>query len=459
MLKKFLKILFIFYFLTSFAEAETINNIEIKGNKRVNTETIIMFSEVSVGQDLSDNDLNQILKKLYETNFFEDVEVNLKDSKLEITVIENPIIQSIRIEGVKNKSLEKALFEKINLNKGSSFNNFKVSSESKKIQNILRQSGFYLSSIETLIAKNDNNTIDLVFQIDLGEKAFIGEIIFIGDKKFKSRKLRNVIISEEDKFWKFISQKRYINKERIELDKRLLINFYKNKGYFKANIESDTIQYDENNNFRLVFKIDAGKKYFFNKFTINYPDNYDEIYFKKIDKKLNKFSNERYSFKILEKILKEIETIAKNENYEFVDANVDQKVVKDNLVDIDIDIIESDKFFIKKINVLGNNITIEDVVRNQLYVDEGDPLNKVLFNKSVSAIKALNIFKSVNTEIIDTSSESQKEINIIVEEKPTGEISLGAGVGTSGASTFFGIKENNFLGKGVKLDSNISLTE
>ena len=459
MLKRFLKILFVFCFFISFVEAEIINNIEVKGNQRVNTETIIMFSDVSVGQDLSDNDLNQILKKLYETNFFEDVEVNLKDSKLKITVIENPIIQSIRIEGVKNKSLEKALFEKINLSKGSSFNSFKVSSESKKIQNILRQSGFYLSSIETLIAKNDNNTIDLVFQIDLGEKAFIGEIIFIGDKKFKSRKLRNVIVSEEDKFWKFISQKRYINKERIELDKRLLINFYKNKGYFKANIESETIQYDENNNFRLVFKIDAGKKYFFNKFTINYPDNYDEIYFKNIEKKLNKFSKDRYSFKILEKILKDIETIAKNENYEFVDANVDQKVVKDNLVDINIDIIESDKFFIKKINVLGNNVTIEDVVRNQLYVDEGDPLNKVLFNKSVSAIKALNIFKSVNTEIVDTSSVSQKEINIIVEEKPTGEISLGAGVGTSGASTFFGIKENNFLGKGVRLDTNLTLTE
>ncbi len=459
MLRVVIKILFLLCFFTTIVRSEIIKDIEIKGNLRVNSETILMFSGISQGQDVSKEDLNVILKKLYETNFFEDVKVNFDQSKLEIIVVENPIIQTVRIEGVKNKNLEKALLEKISISKGSSFNKYKASSESARIQDMLRKSGFYLSSIETLIAENSDNTIDLVFQINLGEKAYIGEIVFIGDKKFKSRKLRNIIVSEEDNFWKFLSQKRFVNKERIELDKRLLINFYKNKGYFKAKIESSTIQFDKKNNFKLVFKIDAGKKYRFNKFTINYPDNYDKEDFDKIDKKLNKFSNEIYSFKVLEKVLKEIEIVAKNENYEFVDAGINQKVFKDDLINIEINVIESDKFYIKKINVLGNNVTIEDVVRNQLYIDEGDPLNNVLFNKSVSAIKALNIFKSVNTEIVDTSTDSQKEINIIVEEKPTGEISLGAGVGSSGASTFFGVKENNFLGKGVKLDSNIALSE
>ena len=154
------------------------------------------------------------------------------------------------------------LLERISLSKGVSFETSKVSLESNKIQVILRQSGFYLSSIETLISENDNNSIDLIFQIDLGKKAYIGEIVFIGDKKFKSRKLRNIIVSEEDKFWKFLSQKRFINKERIELDKRLLINYYKNKGYYNAKIESNTIQFDKDNNFKLVFKVDSGKKFF-----------------------------------------------------------------------------------------------------------------------------------------------------------------------------------------------------
>jgi outer membrane protein insertion porin family len=459
MIKLFLKVSLLIFLFISFSKAEKVEKIDIKGNLRVNSETIIMFSEVSIGEDLSKDDLNNILKKLYQTNFFKDVKLEINQSILKINVIENPIIQSVKIQGVKNKSLENALLDKISLNKGISFEDSKVAQESNKIQIILRKAGFYLSSIETLVAENNNNTIDLVFKIDLGEKAYIGEIAFIGDKKFKSRKLRNIIVSEEDKFWKFLSQKKFINKERIELDKRLLINYYKNKGYFNAKIQSDTILFDKNNNFKLVFKIDSGKKYFFNKLSINYPDNYDELYFKKIEDKLNKFSNQIYSFKAIEKILKEIEIVAKNEDYEFVDASIDQNIFKDNQINIDIEIVESDKFYIKKINVLGNNVTIEDVIRNQLFVDEGDPLNNVLFNKSVSAIKSLNIFKSVKTKIRDTSSASQKEIDIIVEEKPTGEISLGAGVGSSGASTFFGVKENNFLGRGIKLDTNLSLSE
>ena len=454
-----LKSLFLIFFITTLAKSTIIEKIEIDGNIRVNKETIKMFSGIKIGDDLSRNDLNDVLKKLYETNFFDDVQLKIENTTLKIKIIESPIIRSVKIDGVKNSNLEEALFENITLKKGSSFDKSKVSSDSNRIINILRNSGFYLSSINTLVSESTDNMVDLIFDINLGEKAFIGEIVFLGDKKFKSRKLRNVIVSEEDKFWKFISQKRFINKERIELDKRLLLNYYKNKGYFKAKIESETIEFDDKNNFKLVFKIDAGDKYFFNKFSIKYPTNYDQEDFKKIDKRLNKFSKETYSFKVVEKILKEIENIAVKEDYEFVDGRIEENIVDNNLIDIKIDIVESDKFYVKQINIFGNNVTIEDVVRNQLLIDEGDPLNNVLFNKSISAIRALNIFKSVNTEIINTENDVEKEINISVEEKPTGEISLGAGIGSSGASTFFGVKENNFLGKGIKLDSNITLSE
>ena len=459
MIKIFLKSLFLYIFLISVSNTAIIEKIEIDGNLRVNDETIKMFSGVTIGDDLSSNGLNEALKKLYETNFFKDVQLKIENSILKIFVVENAIIKSVKINGVKNKTLEKALFENISQKKGASFDKFKVNSDSERINNILRASGFYLSSIETLVSETNDNMVDLIFEINLGKKAFIGEIVFLGDKKFKSRKLRNVIVSEEDKFWKFISQKRLINKERIELDKRLLISYYKNKGYFNVRIESETIEFDNNNNFRLIFKIDAGKKYFFNKFTVNYPDNYDQKDFIKINKRLNKNTNELYSFKIIETILKEIENIAVKEDYEFVDANIRENIVDKNLINIDIDIIESDKYYVKQINILGNNVTIEDVVRNQFLIDEGDPLNNVLFNKSISAIKSLNIFKTVSTEILDTDNSVEKEINISVEEKPTGEISLGAGFGTSGASTMFGVKENNFLGKGIKLDTNLSLSE
>ena len=300
------KSLFLVIFLMSVAKSTIIEKIEINGNMRVNEETIKMFSGVNIGDDLSTNDVNDALKKLYETNFFENIELKIENSILVITVVENPIIRSVRIKGIKNKTLEKTLFENIVLKKGASFDKFKAISNSKRINNILRASGFYLSSIETLVSETDDNMVDLIFEINLGEKAFIGEIIFLGDKKFKSRKLRNVIVSEEDKFWKFISQKRFINKQRIELDKRLLVNFYKNKGYFNVKIDSETIEFDDNGNFKLIFKIDSGEKFFFNKFIVNYPENYEKNDFIKIDKRLNKYSKELYSFRIIEKILKEI---------------------------------------------------------------------------------------------------------------------------------------------------------
>ena len=199
------KSLFLFILLMGIVKSAVIEKIEIDGNIRVNKETIKMFSGINIGEDLSNNDLNNVLKKLYDTNFFENVQLEIENSTLKIFVIENPIIRTVKIDGVKNKTLEKALFENITLKKGASFDKFKVNSDSERINNILRASGFYLSSIETLISETNDNMVDLIFDINLGKKAFIGKILFLGDKKFKSRKLRNVIVSEEDKFWKFIT--------------------------------------------------------------------------------------------------------------------------------------------------------------------------------------------------------------------------------------------------------------
>ena len=127
-------------------------------------------------------------------------------------------------------------------------------------------------------------------------------------------------------------------------------------------------------------------------------------------------------------------------------------------MNLEFKIIETEKLFVKKINVLGNTVTAENVVRNNLELDEGDPFNEILLNKSINNLKGLKFFKNVDKEIIDDLNSKTKIINIYVEEKPTGEITAGAGVGTEGSSIAFGIKENNFMGNGVQLDSNVSIS-
>lgn len=458
-IKKTFLAIFIYYVLSSFANSAILNKIVVENNIRVNTETIILFSKVKIGDELDQNDLNNILKDLYDTDFFSDIEINFKNSILTLKVTENPIIQNLVFKGIKSKDFLKALKERVSIKEKNPFIENKVKSELEKIKNILQESGFYFSNVSLSKKENDNNTIDLIFDINLGEKSYINKIIFLGDKKFKKRKLLNVIASEEDNFWKFISKKRLLDNQRISLDKRLLESFYKNRGYYNVKIASDTVQYQENKKFNLVFNIDSGIKYYFGEFNINFPDDYEEKYFEKAIRNLNEYSGEKYSFKVIEKMLEEIEKIASNNQFEFVDAKIDEEI-KENTINININIEEdSIKTYVKKINILGNNITIEDVVRNELIIDEGDPLNNVLFNKSVNNVKSLNIFKSVKTEIKDTDDNLRKEIDIIVEEKPTGEVSVGAGVGTSGTSTSFGVRENNFLGQGIKLNSNLSLSE
>ncbi len=463
MFLKFLKLKLIFFILLflSFksAFADRLNEIKLIGNERVNLETVKMFANISLGDEINDDKLNKVLKDLYETNFFSDVKINFQNSILTITLIENPVVQNLIFKGVKNKTLKKELLSGLKIKEKNPFIESNVKNDLSFLKNSLQEVGYYFSDVDIKKKQNDNNTVDLIYDISLGKKAFIKEIIFIGDKKFKKRKLLNVITSEEDKFWKFLTSKRLLNSQRIQLDKRLLLNFYKNKGYYNVKILSENVQYQDDQNFKLVFNIDSGDKYYFDNFTISLPDDYDEKYFVKSLSKLNSYSGEKYSFRVLEKMLNEIETIASTENYEFVNAKIDEKI-NGQKINVNIILSEPDiKTYIKKINVLGNNVTIEDVVRNELIIDEGDPFNDILFQKSLSNIKSLNIFKSVEANVTNDEDEIQKIIDINVEEKPTGEISLGAGIGTSGASTMFGIRENNFLGQGIQLDSNLTLSE
>ena len=439
--------------------AEIVKEIVVNGNQRVNSETIKIFGEVSVNDDLSNNDLNDILKKLYNTNFFESVNLSLNNSVLKISVVENAIVQNLIVKGIDNDTLKKKISETISLKEKNPYIDNKVKEDLNNIKNFLQDVGFYFSSVDVLKKDNSNNTIDLIYKIDLGNKAYINEIVFLGDKKFKKRKLLNVITSEENKFWKFISNKRLLNKQRIELDKRLLVNFYKNQGYYNVSILDETVQFDDNQNFKIVFNIDSGKKFYFGNFNIDLPTDFEKKYFEKISKKLNKFSGDKYSLKIVEKMLTQIEKIASNKQYEFVNAEIDEKL-KDNKIDVTIKLLnDQPNIYVKKINIFGNNVTIEDVIRNEFIIDEGDPFNKILFQKSINNIKSTNIFKSVEAKVVNTDNELEKIIDITVEEKPTGQISAGAGIGTSGASTSFGIQENNFLGKGIILDSNLSLSE
>ena len=458
---KFLfKALIIIFLTSSSVIAEVLKEIEINGNQRISKETIVVLGEIKKNVDYDNDGLNNILKNLYDTKFFNDIQLQLTDGKLIINLIENPIIENIEITGIKRKELTETLLEKINLKNRMSFTKSQLKEDTNLIKNILKTSGYYFSKVETSYIENkDLNSISLKININLGEKAKIKKISFIGDKKVKDKKLLEVLASEEHKFWKFISNKVYLNQSTIELDKRLLENYYKNLGFYKVKILNSFSEFSDEGYFKLIFNIDSGDQYFFNEFNLNLPPDYDKSDFKKIEKIFDKLKNEVYSLDNLNQILKEIDKVASGRLYDFIDAKVEEEIIDNNKINFTFNVIDSEKFYVEKINILGNFNTIEEVIRNRLIVDEGDPLNNLLYAKSIDNIKSLRIFKTVKSEIKDGSDSNLKIVDIIVEEQPTGEVSLLAGVGTTGTSVGGGIIEKNFLGKGVNLDANLEISE
>ncbi|MDC0921617.1 outer membrane protein assembly factor BamA [Candidatus Pelagibacter sp.] len=453
LLKSFLTLVI----LSTYGFSETVNKIEIIGNERISNETIKLFIPIKIKDEINDVKLNQILKELYDTEYFKDVNVKFENKTLLINVIENPIIENISYKGIKSSRILNIIKDETLVKSRSSYNEITIKKEKLKITNILKNLGYYNSNVNVLVENSKNNLINITYDINLGKKSKISKITFIGNKIFKDKKLHRIITSTEYKFWKFISGRKYLNQNTALLDERLLKNFYKNNGYYNVVINSSFAKLIEENTFELIFNIDAGPKFFFGDLSLNLPIDFDKKNFDSLNQLFKKTKGKAYSINTIDKILNEIDLITTYEEYKFIKANVIESI-NQNFIDLEFIIKKGETFYVNKINIFGNNITSENVFRNQLLLDEGDPFSEILLNKSVNNIKSLNFFKTVDAKIQVDENNKTKSIDIFIEEKPTGEIFATAGAGTSGTSFGFGVKENNFLGNGIGLDTNFLIS-
>tara|TARA_B100000963_G_scaffold2168_1_gene1727 strand:- start:2404 stop:4653 length:2250 start_codon:yes stop_codon:yes gene_type:complete len=438
--------------------SEQLKSIEIYGNNRLADETIILFSNLNIGDEINKKTLNNTIKNLYQTNYFKDLKINFDFGKLIITVNENPIIQEIKINGVKNKSILSELEKITRKTEKYPFIESEIKNQKNQLNNIIRMNGFYFATLKTEIIDNENNSINLIYNFDLGERAKIEKIIFTGNKVFKNKKLRKIILSEETKFWKFVTKNKYLNPNRISTDTNLLNKFFLNRGYYNVKIKSSYATIENNKNFKLIFSIDAGEKFYFNNFYLNIGSDYTDENFSKINEKFKKLSGSLYSIKSIDEIKNEINKIALQKEFVFLDTKFEENIIDQNKINVNFFLERLERSYVNKINIFGNFITEEKVIRNSLVVDEGDPYNKILFEKSINNIKSTGIFKNAKSEILN-SEDNNKTINITVEEMPTGEIVAGVGTGTGGSSFSAGIKEKNYLGKGIMLDTNFALSD
>ena len=458
MFRIFFFILFYLSFVTTYANSEIVSKIEVKGNERISEETIIMFSSVSLNDDLEEETLNYILKNLYDTNFFKNISIKFEKNVLEILVTENPLIENIEYKGLKSEKLKSNLIKNLNLKSRSSYSELILKKDKDLITKNLKDLGYHFSKVDVFVENLNDNKVKIIYDIFLGDKAKIKKITFIGNKIFKDNELKRIIVSEEYKFWKFISGKKYLNTNLVEFDKRLLTNFYLNNGYYDVAINSSFAKLIDNENFELIFNIDAKNKLFFNDLKLEIPINFDKDNFKSLLTLFDKVKGEPYSLNTVNDILEEIDQISVDEQFESISAMVSENILSDK-INLTFIIKEVEKFTIERINIFGNNVTRENVIRNQLEIDEGDFFNEILQKKSENNLKSLNFFRNVELESKNGNLPGTKIIDINIEEKPTGEISAGAGFGTSGGTIQAGIKENNYLGKGITLNTSLNLSE
>ena len=322
MYKILLKIALVTLIFVNNCYAEIIKDIKISGNERFTKETIEIFTTVKVNDDINENKINFILKELYGTGFFKNVEVEFENNILKILVVENPIIQEIKYEGIKAQKIRNAILKDLKLKSRSSYNEIYLEQDKNKITSSLRSLGYYFSKIDVFINDLNDNKIEITYDIRMGEKAKIKKISFVGNKIFKDKKLKRTIISEEYKFWKFISGKKFLNENLLQMDNRLLKNFYLNKGYYKVKINSSFAKLINEDEFELIYNIDAGKKFFFGKLNVELPVDYNKQNFEKLFLTLKKTEGESYSINRLEKILEKIEINALNEQYESINIDV-----------------------------------------------------------------------------------------------------------------------------------------
>ena len=444
----FLSFLFLFNFSSN---AKIVEKVIINGNTRVSDETILIYGKIEIKKNINEEKINDILNNLNSTNFFEDIKVEIKNNVLVINLIEYPVINQIILQGEPSNKISEEIKKNLKLKENNSFIKSYLSSDIEIIKQIYSSLGYNFASIETKINKVDNNNFDLLIEINRGSKTKISSINFTGDKKLKDRKLRDIIASEEDKFWKVISRNTNFNQSLIDLDIRLLTNYYKSIGYYDVVINSKTAEINNENNINLTYSIDAGSRFIIDKITTNVDPVFDNKLFFPLKKAYDNLVGEYYSPFAIKKILEDIDKIIENNNLQFVEHNVEEDV-SDKTISIKFNIYEGERQLVERINIKGNNITDESVIRAELILDEGDPFTNLGLDKSIAKLKSRRIFREVSSSVTPGSENNLKVIDINVVEMPTGEISAGAGIGTNGGSFEARVSENNWLGEGKKLD-------
>ncbi len=430
------------------AQGVVITKIEVNGNKRIETSTIESYLLLGVGDQYTDLLSDATLKRLYGTSLFSDVDIGRRGSVLVIQVAENPILNRIVFEGNKYKDDEK-LYEEVQLRPRIVFSRAKVRADVQRILEVYRRGGRFAAAVDPKVIQLEQNRVNLVFEISEGAKSVIGKINFMGNKVFNNDILRAKMVTTESRWWKFMASEDTYDPDRLNYDKQLLRDFYREQGYADFRITSAVAELSpDKKNFFINISLEEGELYTFGKITVE--SKIEELDSKVLESAVLTVGGEQYDSKAIDNSVDFLTEIAGLRGYAFVDIRPSvRRNRKDRTVDIIYVVNKAPRVYVEEIKIIDNVRTHDKVIRRELRLVEGDSYNSSKLNRSEITVRGLQFFKEVSIEQIEGTAADKTILEITVEEQPTGELSVGAGYSSfEGLLIDFSVAERNLLGKG-----------
>lgn len=448
-----------FIMITAAWSGTIIQGIDVEGNKRIESTTISSNSTLKVGQDVTQDDLDVAVQGLFDTGYFSDVKVELQGNRAVIKVVENPIVNHVAFEG-NSEFDDETLGKQIHLQPRQVYTLTKLKHDTKVLHDLYRIKGYFGAQVTPKIIRRDQNRVDVIFEVKEGGATKVAQIIFVGNKHYKSDKLKRVINTKESRWYRFFSSDDTYDPDRLALDQELLRRYYLENGYVDFRVQSAVAELTpDQKEFFITFTVEEGERYKFGKINLDLQvENIDEV---QLRQEITVKEEDWYSTKELDKTIKALTDYLGNHGYAFVDIRpkADQDRER-KIVNITFEVLEGPKVYIDRILITGNVRTNEDVIRRELLVYEGDAYNTFRLKRSEQRIKNLGFFKNVKFK--ERPSDAPDKVDLIVEvdeEESTGELWVAGGYSTAeGFLANVGIKENNLMGRGqsARLSGTIS---
>ena len=440
------------------AYAETIAQIRIEGNQRVEEETVLSYLQFSRGEEFDPEKIDESIKVLFQTGLFSDVQMFQRGNTLVIKLEENPLINQVNFEGNKEIA-DDALAKEVEVRERMIFTKARVRSDTQRVLALYQKSGYYNVRVAPKLIRLPENRINLVFEVTEGSETTVKTISFTGNEAFSDGQLRDVIGTAEHSWWNFFQKNDTYDPDRLEYDKELLRRHYLRHGYADFNIISADAQLSPNGDyFEIAFSVEEGPRYKIADVAVNIGNtNLDP---EKLKEVIKTGVGDDYNAVKVDKTVENLALEASRQGFVFakVEPKVDRNVGQGSL-NISYNIEEGRRAYVEQIIIEGNTRTLDEVIRRELLIYEGDAFNRTLIERARRRLTALDFFDKIDFQEEEGSAPDKINLVVVVQEKSTGKISFS--VGYSSYEQIIGtveLSERNFMGRGqfVKLNTSLS---